>query len=68
MKKALIALVLVLTTGFAFSVANEPEQSPLTDSTSSDKLFITDKVWEIHLGFTAESWDAMDPQTLRGRV
>ena len=73
MKKYFFALGGVLTIGTIFicsgmmasSMAKEPGQSPLNDSSTTDNLFITAKVWEIHLGFTAESWEAMDPRNIK---
>lgn len=47
------------------SMAGEREKALLSDSASGDQLFLTAKVWEIHLGFTVESWDAMDPKNLQ---
>lgn len=57
--------LLLLPLVMSLSMAGEPEKALMSDSTSSDQLFLTAKVWEIHLGFTAESWDAMDPKNLQ---
>ena len=67
MKRILIGLALVhLIPSFtACTLANEPELSLLSDSASPDNLFITTKVWEIHLGFTAESWADLTPASLQ---
>ncbi len=51
-------------TVIVFALANEPEQPVFSDTATSDNLFITTKVWEIHLGFTAENWEAMTPKSL----
>ena len=48
----------------AISDANEPDRVLLNDSASTENLFMTAQIWEIHLGFTAESWEAMDPNYL----
>lgn len=67
MKKTLIAPALILFTASFITVtlANEPDSYTLSDTTPSDKLFISTKIWEIHLGFSAESWEAMTPVALR---
>lgn len=63
--KRIYALVLLWPLLHSSSMAHESGQSALNDSSSSDNLFITAKVWEIHLGFSAESWNALDPKNLQ---
>jgi hypothetical protein len=43
--------------------ANLPgaDKSPANDSPSQEEIFDTKKVWDIHLTFTAEQWEAMEP-------
>ena len=66
MKKALIALaVITVPSVMNMSLANEPDLSLLNDSSSTDQLFITTKIWEIHLGFSAESWEDLTPAALK---
>jgi len=60
----MIGLILMGLPLMAMSAANEPERVLLNDTTSTDNLFNSAQIWEIHFGFTAESWEAMDAKFL----
>lgn len=59
--RSLVWLVMFCLTAFAGARAHAADQAPV----KSADLFDQNKVWNIHLSFTAEQWQAMEPG--RGR-
>ena len=58
----MIGLILTGLPLMAICIANEPDRVLLNDTTSTDNLFNTAQIWEIHLGFTAESREGNGPR------
>ncbi|MCW5552190.1 MAG: CotH kinase family protein [Verrucomicrobiae bacterium] len=45
-----------------WTLAQEPKKSDRTDSLSPSDIFRFTNTWEIHLTFTPEQWEAMEPK------
>lgn len=58
----LVGMIILLMGSMLTISAKDPTPDILSDSSNTDHLFVKTKIWEIHLEFTAENWDLMDPR------
>jgi len=61
MKRLAGLLFVGLISGLA-TFALETDPGSITAPSTTENLFIPNKVWNIHLAFTAENWEAMNPE------
>jgi len=59
--KRLAAFFLSGIIPFLSLLALETDTGAITDSLASENLFVPHKIWNIHLAFTTENWEAMNP-------
>ena len=58
-------IYLLIGSGFMALFSTKEATLPARiDDAPTEELFISTKVWNIHLEFTRENWEAMDPQKL----